>query len=173
MIRQELGIKSKCRGPAFRAIEEILRSDPVLSGVVKTWRSREGTDNDMQPVGYDQLPLVSLSPVPRPNTILGVDENKVNFAVSVELWVQGTCVDDILALWEAIEDAILHGKPFRDTTVADYLCNLLGVGRGVWGLRAEAPGFFPVERIGKGQQQVTPDRQGGLGMLLGFFSRPS
>lgn len=171
--RQALTIRSKYRGPAFRAIETILREDPVLAEHVKTWRSREGHDEDMQMPGWDMCPLIALSPIPRPNTILGVDESKINFAVSVELFVQGSCVEDILALWEAVEDAVVDDKPFRGGKVRDYLCSILSLSpgpRGVMVLRPQMPAFFDVSLKNKAND---PGMQSGIGILTCFLSRPA
>ena len=173
-INQRLTIPSKYRGPAFRAIESLLREDPVLVSVVKTWRSREGFDTDMQMPAWDMQPMVALSPAPLPNKQASEADNFINFTVNVELYVPGTCYEDIDALWSAIEDAIVKTKPFRSDavpgqTVASFLCSCLGNG-GVQNLRAVAPAFYPVDLKRKDNDAVS---QSGLGTLTCWLRRPA
>lgn len=167
----KLPIKSRYRGPAFRGIEAILREDPVLDSVVKTWRSREGADTDMQMPAFDMMPLIGLSPIPRPSEIFAIDELKVNFAMTVQVFVPGTCVDDMLALWEAVEDAIVRDRPFRGETVGKFLCSLLSPGpSGVIRLWPSAPAFFPVDLTNQANDQ---SYQMGVGTLSAFILRPA
>jgi hypothetical protein len=171
-------LPSRYRGPAFRAIESVLREDPVLSAFVRTWRSREGLAGETSlPVSADQLPLVALSPIPNPSTILGVDETKINFAVKVELAVGGTCAEDIFALWEAVEDAVVGSKPFRGGTVQSFLCgvisNTTAGPAGVNVLRPSAPGFAETSVLRATPAGQQPVFQGGVGTLTCFLRRPA
>lgn len=171
-----LPIRSRYRGPAFRGIETVLREDPVLASVVKTWRSREGADTDMQMPAWDMMPLIGLSPIPSPNAMEAIDLTRINFQVSVQMFVPGTCVDDILALWEAVEDAIVRSRKFRagtphETTVGEYLCSLLSPGPGgVVRLWPTAPAFFPVDLARQANDQSC---QMGVGTLSAFILRPA
>lgn len=164
-----LPIRSRYRGPAFRGIEAVLREDPVLASAVKTWRSREGFDTDMQVPAFDMMPLIGLSPVPNPNAMEAIDLTRINFQVSVQMFVPGTCVDDILALWEAVEDAIVRSSPFRGETVGQFLCSLLSPGpSGVIRLWPSAPAFFPVDLTRQANDQPY---QMGMGTLSAFILR--
>lgn len=175
--RNRLSIRSKYRGPCFRAIETVLREDPVLVDVVKTWKSRQGLDTDAQAPGYDMFPMIALSPVPVDNTVFGVDETKINFMVSVDCFVEGTCVDDAMALWEAVEDAIVDDKPFRSgMNVRQYLCSVLDSSiqgpRGVMLLRPQTPAFSEFRFRPRQGEDEGPVMQRGSGSLVCFLSRP-
>lgn len=173
-LKQRLpGLKSKYRGPAFRAVEAILKGDPVLAAQVKTWRSREGNDDDMQVPAWDQMPMVALSPMPLPNTTADEQNNKINLEIAVELFVPGTCFEDIDGLWSAIEDAIVPSNPFRDGTVQGFLCDVFGQGYGVVNLRARSPGFYGVKLRDNPNQNDAPNTQSGTGSLTCFFRRPA
>jgi hypothetical protein len=167
---QELSIRSKYRGPAFRAIEAVLRADPVLAEVVRTWRSREGEEGELDEPAVDQMPMIALSPLPNPSVIFGTTETKLNFAVLVQL----TCVDDILGLWEAVEDAIRDDRPFRGTTVQKFLCSCLteaeGTTKGLLPLRPHDPAFSPVN-LGNPPRERAYQR--GDGTLVAKISRPA
>lgn len=169
---RKLDIPSRYAGPVFRAIEAILKEDPVLAMYVRNWRSREGQAGEMAVPSTDQMPLVGLSPVPNPSQVFDVDQQRVNFAVSVQLFVQGTCFEDISGLWEAIEDAIQDDKPFRGTTVARYLCGIIKepAPAGAMRLRSLDPAFYAVD-YSKPPRQVTSQR--GEGTLTCFFLRPN
>lgn len=170
--QRKLAIKSTYRAQVFRIIETILRRDPVLSGVVRTWRSREGFDTDYDQPAYDMYPMISLSPMPRPNELMSIDELKINFGMSVGVWVQGSCVDDILGLWEAVEDAISINAQFNGQPLQQYLCPRIlepdGNTRTIMNLWPMAPAFTEVI-LGKPGNDVT--YQTGTGLLVAKILR--
>jgi hypothetical protein len=178
----KLGLKSQYRAVAFRAIESILRTDPVLTTLPITWRSREGFPDDYPILAPDLFPMIALSPMPVASTLRDEMTTRITFKVAVEVFVQGTCVDDILNLWEAIEDAIQSDRPYIANpnnpgtmlTVQQYLCNIFnpatGYNRGVNRLIPEMPSFFSVDLKNPNN---TPEWQSGLGTLTCFLSRPA
>ena len=92
----------------FRAIVQTLQADATLRGAVQptSWRVWEGTHADKQPVAITAAPGVRLTPDPggeqwwSPDSAVGV------LTVHVELYVRGTCVDDVSNLWWAIVRAL-------------------------------------------------------------------
>jgi hypothetical protein len=175
----QLAIKSSYRGQAFRAIETVLRSYGPLDAVVNTWRSMEGYDTDFQAITTDMMPLVALSPIPYPMVPSGVDMTQIVFGVSVQMWVKGTCIDDLLALWELVEDSILETRKIEGITLVQYVCPILklpdGTTRSISNLRPQAPAF-PVVNMrtvttSNGNSQVTPESIGGDGVLTCKFMR--
>lgn len=167
------------RSRAFRAIETVLREDPVLAGEIKTWRSREGWDDDLQIPGTDMMPMISLSPIPRPNQIMAVDLAKINFVVSVQVFVPGSCFEDIDLIWEHVEDAVVKSKKFRPNTpgqetVQAFLCSVLSPNpTGIQALYAEQPAFFPVDLMQIEGQRQRKAYQWGVGTLAGHIRRPA
>lgn len=159
---------------AFRAIETILRSNPTLDANVKTWRSREGFDTDLQVPVAAMMPLVGLSPVPVPVELWGVDELKANFGVSVQVFVPGTCSRDVLGLWGAIRAAVrsttvMFEGAAGQATVRDFCCNVFGDGRGLINLRPHIPAFLPVDLT---RPDGDPAFQMGIGSILCYFAIP-
>lgn len=181
-IKQRLPeFPSRYRGPAFRAIEWILKSyDGLADGKIKTWRSMQGKTDDMQAPTVGMAPLISLSPTPMPNTPFSEISSQINFVVAVEILVPGTCFEDIDGIWTAIEDAVAQLRPFQVSeanpsgTVNSYLCNLFGTGDGVWNLKAMAPAFSNVRLLdpSSANQNETPNSQRGVGSLTCYMKRP-
>jgi hypothetical protein len=167
-VNKALDIPDGPRAIAFRAVERVLREDPSLDRVVKTWLSREGQKWDMEAPAPDMLPLVALSPMPRPDTNLTNVSAKVNFAMSVEVWVPGSCVDDATNLWDLVCEALVLGKPFRETTVFEYLrCQLPDIKiPDLWVVDPAFVGYLPSRKEGD------PAMQRGLGSIALFFQRP-
>lgn len=163
----------KYRKVAYRAIEAVLREYPPLAEQVKSWRTRSGAPGEMTPPSADMMPLIGLSPIPNPSEIMTVDHQRVNFMVSVQLFVKGTGVDDILDLWEDVEDAIRDDQPFRGTTVREFLCSCLDAEgpAGVNVLRSVTPAFSGVEYDSKRPQNLV--YQKAAGTLGCFFRRPN
>lgn len=165
--QRKLAIKSVWRAQAFRVIETILRRDAVLSGVVKTWRSREGFDTDYDLPAYDMYPMIALSPQPVPTELMSIDQIKINFSVSVQMFVHGSCVDDILGLWEAVEDAISINAEINGMPMLKYLCPIIkvpdGTTRTIMNLWPMVPAFAEVV-LGKTGNDVT--YQTGTGRLV-------
>lgn len=128
----------------FRALCDVLREDPVLQTLPITWRVMDGDPNDLMPVTRSQMPCVTLTPVNfemRPATEI---EDGGKFPVRIDVWVAGTCWEDLANLAGAVRDALKWDRVFRETTVSKYLqdagCNLYRVARaGVGARRTEQP----------------------------------
>jgi hypothetical protein len=165
------GLPSRYRGPAFRAIVDVLREDPVLQQYVKSWRVRDGAPEEFNPVSDGELPLIAVWPIPVANAQLTATQTKVTLRVGVRVFVAGTNVDDLLALWEAVEDAVVDGKPFRGTTVRQYLCQVTDPApAGVMHLRPEFPAFDAVDVA---RPPKSRSLQTGTGILTCLLRRPS
>lgn len=170
-VNPSLDIESRYRAKAFRAIETVLREDPVLGRVVNRWSTREGVAGELIAPTADQMPMIALTPVPNPSTVFGVDETRINFAVAVQVFVKGTCVDDLFALWEAVEDAIRDSRPFRTSTVREFLCGAIDPApAGVMMLRPGVPGFLAVDLT---RPPKSLNFQGAQGTLTCFLRRPA
>lgn len=116
----------------FRAIEARLKADPVLHGVVRNWRSWEG-----QNAAFDRLvPTISQMPVVRlsahtgpekwfsPETQIGV------LVVQIEVWLEGTCEDDVHNFWGAIRRAFYNPSDHPGWTAYVNTLQSLGAHKG-------------------------------------------
>jgi hypothetical protein len=93
---------------AFREIEQVLRSNPTLSKVVKTWKTWRGTanSNDRAGISVGLLPWVKLTPNVGPQSWATNRQQESQLNVQVEIATDGTCVDDPLDLWDAMRRAL-------------------------------------------------------------------
>jgi hypothetical protein len=106
---------------AFRAVEEILREDPVLAPRVRTWSTWRGEQVDTMPLVPAMCPYLQMSPVMFPDEPMGEGAHKANFGIRMRLAVDGVVAEDIVNFWSAVRGAVVRRKPFRDTNV---LCHL-------------------------------------------------
>lgn len=159
----ELGLEMGKRAKAFRAIEAILRADPVLSRVVKTWAAWTGDPEDadgMEPVRA-MMPMIRLSPLIAPNQPTTVQQKTATVVVRVEPFVAGLDADDLLNLWDAIEGAIGYARPFRGMTVDCWLNKEVGS----YNLESTLPGFNAWE----GQSEPTKYLSGNGRIAIAFL----
>lgn len=105
--RPQLDLNDSPRTAVFREVETILRADPTLRRVVKCWRSWQGVPGDAQELSPAAGgPAVRLTPVGSEEQFQFPDAQTGTLTIGVEAAVAGTCVDDVLNLWWAIERAI-------------------------------------------------------------------
>lgn len=169
-------LESKYRGPAYRAIVTVLREYGPLANAVRSWRVMEGQPGEIAlPTSLDQFPLLSVTPLSRQSMVMAVDASKVNFGVSVEVFVAGTCFEDLASLWEAVEDAVVRERPFRDTTVMRFLggCVDPAAPAGVINLHPEGSGLLDVKIRERDPKANTILHLRGQGSLVCFIRRPA
>ena len=172
-VRPRLDIPSSPETLAFRAIERVLREYGPLDAQVKNWRTREGIDDDLQPPAPGLCPLISLTPEPRPGRLLTNVAATVNFAVAVEIYVAGSCVDDLLNLWGLVVAAANNQREFQPgMTVYQYLnCGIPGVQ--VRGFKVAEPAYTGITPgTSKKDGKAAISMQDGLGVLICTFDRP-
>jgi hypothetical protein len=165
-------LPSRFRGPAFLAIVAIAQEDPVLRRYVKAWRVRDGDPEEFGPVSDGEIPLIAISPIPRPMTVFSDQDMRLTLQVRFRVFAAGTNVLDLFALWEAVEEAFVDNKPFRDTTVRQYLCGVIdpSLPAGVMRLHPEFPAFDDVDVA---RPPRSRSLQTGSGTLTCFLRRPS
>lgn len=166
-----LGLPQGLRSKAYRGVVEVLMEAPSLVNVVATWRSRAGSGEDMEIPASGMLPMIALSPRPMPDTLLSNESATVNFVIAVEVWAEGSCVDDLLNLWDAVCEAMRMGRPYREGNVQGFLrCGIPGVS--IINPTLREPAFFEWLPSGALKQQGNPAMQWGLGQIAFFFQRP-
>lgn len=101
----------------FRAVEAMLRADPVLAARVKTWSTWDGSGNDAMPVASAQAPYLQLSPVMLPSEVQAVGRRVAVLGIRIRVAVSGLVAEDIVNFWDAVEDALTLNKLFQQTTV--------------------------------------------------------
>lgn len=102
------------RTKVFRAIDDVLRRDPIISVVVRpeNFRSWRGDPNDGTEFSFSSSPAIRLTPYSGPADFKFPEAMMSMLYIKVEMLIPGTNADDQLNLWGAIEQA-LHTKPTR------------------------------------------------------------
>lgn len=95
------------RTSVFRAVEAILRYDPMFSSVVngKRLRTWSGDVNDAIQFTLDMAPCVRLTPIPAPEEWASPGLTKGALMIHIEMLVAGFNYDDVFNLYWAIEKA--------------------------------------------------------------------
>lgn len=133
------GLPRGKRSQVFRAVEAILKADPVLSAVVKTWVSFDGSadaattppdlpPSSVEPPFPDLCPYVALALIPQRVVLADSATYGLVGAVGLTIATAGEYADDHADLQEAAIAALSRAKvafPLTDPdiTVADYLNN--------------------------------------------------
>lgn len=89
----------------FRDVERQLRADPTCAAVVKTWRTWEGKPADKTPFSVEQAPWVRITPRMGPEEWWAASTMSGWQFSECEVAVEGTCLDDLLNLWGALQRA--------------------------------------------------------------------
>lgn len=184
------GLTDAKRMQLFRAVEQVIRDDPTLSKVVKTWRSFEGHPDDWTPPTPDQCPWVRLKYLAAANRPAGSVRSMIPIVIQVEVAVAGSLQNDIVNLWEAIEDSLFTFKPYRGTTVKDFLRKAFsgyqdlippgtnidpGAHGGMYEYHFEEPPFFPAggSNPNAPNAPVEPTMLAGVGRFVGSAFKPA
>ena len=102
---------------AFRTVDQILRSDPLLSTTVKAWRSWKGEPEDILDPTFATCPYIRLSPVPESSMRQTEEQHRMPIDVRIQAAVSGSDFDQLSNFWAAIRSAIYPVEPVRRTTV--------------------------------------------------------
>jgi hypothetical protein len=105
------GLPDGARAKVFRRIVDQLKTDPVLSYVVKAWDVLDGQSADRLPGNVLQCPYIKL--VPRLGTVgwYSPDAQAGPLEINIQVGVQGMEAADYLNLWDAFERAFY---PYND-----------------------------------------------------------
>lgn len=115
---------------AFRALESILRRDSALNTAIKTWRSWTGDVDDKEQPATGSMPFVRITPLPASSQWLSPASHEEDLLVQIEIAYAGTCIDDGLDLWRAVELAI-YPTDVPTRTANQQLLQSAGVRGGV------------------------------------------
>jgi hypothetical protein len=103
-----LNLPTSPRTSVFRALEKILRNDPVLHTAIKPQSFRSWTGDDLDDItpSIDMCPFLRMTPACQAEMWEFPDAQQGMLLVNVELMTPGYNVCDMLDLWWAIEKAI-------------------------------------------------------------------
>jgi hypothetical protein len=102
---------------AFRAVERVLATDPLLSSAVRTLVAWRGEAADLLEPAFATCPFVKLSPAPAASAWETEGLHRAPLVVAIDLAVAGTDVDQLLNLWAAVRLALWPPDPARAAVV--------------------------------------------------------
>ena|SRR5208337_307925 len=102
---------------AFRAVDQMLRSDPLLSTTVKAWRSWRGEDVDILDPTFATCPYIRLSPVPESSSRQTEQQHRMPLDVRIQAAVAGSDFNQLSNFWAAIRTALYPTNAARRTTI--------------------------------------------------------
>jgi hypothetical protein len=104
---------------AFRAVEQLLKSDPLLSVTVKAWRSWKGEQEDIAPPTFSTCPYVRLTPLPEVSERRTEIEHMMPLDIQIVIAVAGSDFDQLTNFWGAIRSAVYPTVEPRRTLALD------------------------------------------------------
>lgn len=114
--RKITGVDLSPRAKIFRVIDNQLRTDPKLKSVVKTFRSWSGGPEDKIEPALSASPWLRLSIGAGPTRFIAASTIEGTLFINAELWVAGSCIDDLDTLWGLIERACYSDDVTRQQT---------------------------------------------------------
>lgn len=121
------------RKQAFRAFVSIIQGDPLLSGVVQSWRVWDGTSLNPIP-SVEQMPCVGLrllgGSIERLSTndegegCIPTVDLRTRPTVVVETWVAGTDASDSYDLYDAIDCVLFPQDQIARRAIRDALLDV-------------------------------------------------
>ncbi len=121
LVGSKIALPKGAETVAFRAFEGVLRSDPVLSRVVKTWSGWRGEPADLLQPCPALCPFIQVAPRPAGASWEAEGLHKAPLYVAIFVAVAGLDVDELLNLWAAIRGAVFPQDPARDELVSKTL----------------------------------------------------
>jgi hypothetical protein len=102
---------------AFRAVDSILRTDPTLQRVVKTWASWKGETADVFGPTPATCPTIGLAPKPNSSKWEAEGMHAMPFNVVITAAVNGSDVDQLMNFWGHIRRALWPSDPARELAI--------------------------------------------------------
>jgi hypothetical protein len=102
---------------AFRAVDQMLRSDPLLSATVRQWGSWLGQPEDILPPTFATCPYIRISPAPETSDRQTETQHKMPLDIRIQAAVAGSDFDQLANFWGAIRSAVYPTVEPRRTTI--------------------------------------------------------
>ena len=93
---------------AFRAFETVLKDDPTLSPIVRTWVTWTGSNDDLLEPTFSNCPYIRLSPFPAGSDWVTEGQHSSPLVIRIQAAVSGSRADNLLNFW-----ARFAGHSFR------------------------------------------------------------
>ena len=114
MAHARLRLADHARTTAFRRVVALLKADPELARVVRTWREAAGEPAEHAPPAVAAMPQLRLGATPAPSRWASTRTVVAPVVILIDLFVAGTDPDDLGNLWGVIEaDLLPHHDPAK------------------------------------------------------------
>lgn len=98
---------------AFRAVDSLLRGDPMLQRVTKSYNSFTGASDDVFGPSPSSCPYLQLAPKPMASRWETEGMHGMPFAIVISAAVNGSNVDQLMNYWGWIRRALWPADPER------------------------------------------------------------
>lgn len=135
-----LDLNTSPRISVLRLVETILKNDPTLKRVVKTWRTYKEKPGQSAPFGTDlPLPAIRITPATGPDMWRYPDAFVGALYLNFEMLIQGQEAEDVFNLWYALCVAMYPGGGGTQTNI--QALQVAGANSGL--VEFSAPAFDP------------------------------
>ncbi len=110
---------------AFRAVEQVLRTDPQLKKIGVNFNTLTDDPGDVVDPSISQMPYLSLAPYAGGTGWYSEAEHESNVGVEIRLYVEGTHADDIMNFWAWVRGALFPQDPARRAVVDGLMSPLV------------------------------------------------
>lgn len=107
MAHRKLALPAHARTRAYHRLEQLLKADPELGRVVRTWVLAAGEPRDDAPPAVAEMPWVKLWGAPASAAWASTLTVLCPLLLTVHVYVEGTDPADLLDLWGRVEGVLL------------------------------------------------------------------
>jgi hypothetical protein len=113
----KLALPNAAEQLAFRCVDQILRSDPVLSGLKVSFRSWTGAPEDILDPTFATCPYLRISPKSGQSKWATEQQHQVDLVIGIQVAVAGSDADQLFNFWGAVRTALFPRTAARLVTV--------------------------------------------------------
>ena len=115
---------------AFRAVVNVIRSDPTLRRLNVTFIVWDGSPNDLTDPVASLLPFIELQPSPNGTGWAEADQHRSDVGVDITIAIKGTNADDLLNLWGVLRSALFPDPALSQRATVEAAMTSVGVFQG-------------------------------------------
>jgi hypothetical protein len=156
-----LDLDTSAEEELFAGLVDVLQGDETLSRVIRTWETMDGTTAILEAPTTVQMPHLRLIPGGSPLEVAEAAAYNLHLTVDVLFACEGLNRANQYNFWAAFLAALRGTRPFRDTTVFEYVRSLGGVD-----LKVTNPRFGPMPRAGADGASRAQDLVGACQVVI-------
>jgi hypothetical protein len=145
----------------FAGLVDVLQGDDTLWRVIRTWEVMDGTTAVLEPPTTVQMPHLRLIPGGSPLQVAEAAAYDLHLTIDVLFACEGLHRANQYNLWAAFLAALGGTRPFRDTTVFEFVRSL-----GAVDIKVTTPRFGPMPRPGAEGASRATDLVGACQVII-------